>query len=247
MTALAALTERVVINTVRDLDLVFAVLAPIGAYIGFTFILRNLIDTGGMSYPQYVLPITVIQAAVFSSITTADRAARDQASGFGVRLYTLPISTATPLMARMLYCFLRGVLSLVSALAVAFLFGFRMNGGPASIVLFVALTMALTMALSFGADAVGTRLCHIEAPSQLLLLPQMLLVLLSTGLAPTESFPDWLQPFIRNQPVSQVADALRALSVGNADHAILFSASAWCVGLLVVLSAYALRVQKRFQ
>ena len=45
-----------------------------------------MIDTGGMSYPQYVLPAVIVQAMLFGALTTADRAARDQLSGFGVRL-----------------------------------------------------------------------------------------------------------------------------------------------------------------
>ena len=57
---------------------------------------------------------------LFGALTTADRAARDQSSGFGVRLRTLPISVPTPLMARMLYCLIRGAIALVAAIAVAY-------------------------------------------------------------------------------------------------------------------------------
>jgi ABC-2 type transport system permease protein len=245
MTAIVALTERVVVNTFRDLDLPFAILTPVSAFIGFNLIMRNLIETGDMSYPQYVLPITVIQAAVFSSITTADRAARDEASGFGKRLYTQPISTATPLLARMLYCLIRTILGLLATLAVGYAFGFRFTGAPWQTALFIAIAIVFPMALSFGSDAVGSRLSHIEAPSQLLLLPQMLLVLLSTGLAPADAFPESVQPFVRDQPVSQVADAMRALSVGHAPAGLLISATAWSFGLLLLFGCYAVHVQRR--
>lgn len=245
MNALAALTERVVISTFRDLDLLFAILAPVATFVGLTFILRNVIDTGGMSYPQYVLPAIVIQAMVFSSMTTADRAARDQAAGFGVRLRTMPMPAAVPLMARMLYCLLRGVLGLVAALAIAYLFGFRMSGGWLYAAAFVVISLFLTIALSLGADATGTRLSHMEASSQVLLFPQLMLVLLSTGLAPLDSFPDWVQPFVQYQPVSQVAETLRGLSTGHVVSGNLAATLAWCVGLLTVFGFVALRMQRR--
>jgi len=245
MTAITALTERVVVNTIRDLDLPLAVLAPVVTFIGFNAILRNLIDTGGMSYPQYVLPITVIQAAVFGSITTADRAARDEASGFGKRLYTQPIPTVTPLLARMLYCLLRTTLGLMATAATGFAFGFRFGGSAWQTAAFIAIAIVFPMALSFGSDALGTRLSHIEAPSQLLVLPQMLLVLLSTGLAPADAFPDSVQPFVRDQPVSQLTSAMRGLSVGDVTPGQLASGAAWSVGLLLLFGWYAFRVQRR--
>jgi ABC-2 type transport system permease protein len=245
MTALPALTERVVLGTLRDADLLFAVLAPVACFVGFTLTLRNVIDTGGMSYPQYVLPAVVVQAMLFSAMTTADRAARDQLSGFGVRLQSLPISAAAPLTARMLYCLFRAAVTIVAATAIAYVFGFRMTGGFAYAVAFVILALTLSLALSLGADAMGSRVSSVEASSQLLVIPQLLLVLLSTGMAPAGSFPGWLGPFVRNQPVSQVTATLRGLAGGHVALTNLAISLAWCVGLLVAFGAIALRMQRR--
>jgi ABC-2 type transport system permease protein len=245
MTALVALTERVLRGTFRDADLLFAVLAPIACFVGFTLMLRNVIDTGGMSYAQYVLPAIVVQAMLFSAMTTADRAARDNLSGMGIRLQTLPIAAVVPLMARMTYCLLRGVITLAAALGAAYVFGFRMTGGIAYGIAFVLVALTLTLALSLGADAVGSRVKSVEASSQLMVVPQLLLVLVSTGMAPAASFPDWLGPFVRNQPVSQVTETLRDLAGGHIEFASLAVSLAWCLGLLVVFGAVALRMQRR--
>jgi ABC-2 type transport system permease protein len=245
MTALTALTERVMVATLRDQDLLFAVLAPVATFVGFTVTLRNLIDTGGMSYPQYVLPAVIVQAMLFGALTTAERAARDQRPGFGVRLRTLPISAAAPLIARMLYCLIRGALALVAAIAVAYLFGFRMTGGPVYTAAFVFIVLLLTLALSLGADATGCLGWKMDAASQLLLVPQLLLVLLSTGMAPVTSFPDWLQPFVQYQPVSQVTETLRGFTGGHFVGSNLATSLAWCVGLLVIFGAIAMRMARR--
>lgn len=247
MTALAALTERVVLSTLRDRDLLFAILAPVVTFVGFTLVLQNVIDTGGMSYAQYVLPAVVVQAMLLGAMTTAERAAKDQRPGFGVRLRTLPISAVVPLMSRMLYCLFRGALALVAAIAVAYVFGFRMAGGLLYAAAFVVVALLLTLALSLGADATGSLGWKMDAASQLLLVPQLLLVLLSTGMAPAEAFPDWLEPFVRHQPVSQVTETLRGFAGGHVVGSNLAASLAWCLGLLAVFGAIALRMQRRTQ
>lgn len=245
MTALVALTERAVVASVRDRDLLFAVLAPVVIFVGFTFGLQNVIDTGGMSYPQYVLPAVIIQAMLMGVLTSAERAASDQRAGFAVRLRAFPIPVAVPLMARMLYCLFRGVLSLIAAFTVAYIFGFRMMGGFGYAVAFVVVVLLLTLALSLGADATGSYGRKLDAASQLLLIPQLLLVLLSTGMAPAEAFPDWLEPIVRYQPVSQVTETLRGFANGDVVASNLLTSLAWCVGLLVAFGAIAMRMQRR--
>ena len=245
MTALVALTERAVIASVRDRDLLFAILAPVVIFVGFTFGLQNVIDTGGMSYPQYVLPAVIVQAMLLGVLTSAERAASDQRAGFAVRLRAFPIPAVVPLMARMLYCLFRGVLSLIAAFTVAYVFGFRMTGGFVYAVAFVVVVLLLTLALSLGADATGSFGWKLDAASQLLLIPQLLLVLLSTGMAPAEAFPDWLEPVVRYQPVSQVTETLRGFASGDVVGSNLVTSLAWCVGLLVLFGAIAMRMQRR--
>lgn len=256
MTALVALTERMVLGALRD-DLPFALLAPAGNFVVFNFALRNVIDTGEMSYPQYLLPVIIVQTMLLGALTTVDRAARDQGSDFGVRLRTLPISAVVPLTARMLYCLLRGALALLAAIAVGYMFGFRMSGGFFYAAAFAVLVLTLTLALSLGADAAGAGIAGAGiagaeigssgAASQLLLVPQLLLVMLSTGMAPADSFPDWLHPFVRYQPVSQVTETLRGFATGHVVVSNLATSLAWCVGLLVVFGGFAVRMQRRTQ
>ena len=245
MTAVAALTERQVRASVRNLDIVFAVLVPVLTFVGFTVGLRNVIDTGGISYPQYILPAVVVQAMLFGALNTTDLAATERSSEFGVRLRTFPISAYAPMMARMLYCLIRGSLALIAAFAIAYPFGFRLDGGLLFGAAFVLLALVLTLALSFGAEATGTRAKRSDTSSQLLLIPQLLLVLLSTGMAPVESFPGWVQPFVEYQPISQITDTLRGMAIGTVETANVMTTVAWCTALLVGLGYLALQGQGR--
>ncbi|GCA96604.1 ABC transporter permease [Mycolicibacterium sp. NCC-Tsukiji] len=243
MTAFALLTGR----TLRRgwLDLVFAVLVPFSGMIGLTVLLRDVIVTGQMSYAQYVLPAMVVQAMLFGALTTTDRAASEKASGLSARMRTLPISPYAPLMARMAYSLVRGVLALAASLLGAYLFGFRLTTGFGYTAAFVVLALTLTLAVSFGADATGTKSERTEVASQLLMIPQLILVLLSTGLAPVDAFPSWLHGFVQYQPVSQITDTLRGFTTGDIAMGNLGTSLVWCVGMLVVFGAIAVRLQGR--
>ncbi len=245
MTALVALTERVVLSTIRDLDLPFAILVPAGLFIGFNIGLQNLIDTGEMSYAQYVLPIVIVQVVLLGALTAADRAAREQWSELGLRLRTFPMLAVAPLMARMLYSVIRGVVVIVAAIATASVFGFRMAGGYVYSAAFVLLTLTLTLALSLGGDALGAQISRSEASSQLLMVPQLVLIVVSTGMAPADAFPDWLHPFVHYQPVSQVTETLRGLADGNVVGSNLATSLAWCIGMLVLFGGLAVWSQRR--
>ncbi len=249
MTAVAALTERIVRGALRE-DLPFAFAVPAGQFVIFNFALQNVIDTGASSYSQYILPVIIIQFTLLAALISVDQAARDQQSGFGVRLRTLPIPFVAPLIARMLYSILRGALALAAAIAVGYLFGFRLTGGFLYGAAFAALVLAFTLAISLGADATGSRMAGSAisrngTTSQLLLVPQMLLIMMSTGLAPAEAFPGWVQPFVRYQPVSQLTETLRAFASGHVAFSNLMTSMAWCLGLLAVFGTIAVRMQRR--
>ena len=131
-------------------------------------------------------------------------------------------------------------------------FGFRMLGGPGYLAAFIFFVLALTLALSLAADATGVRISTAAigrngGSSQILLLPQMMLVMLSTGMAPVDSFPNWLHGFVRYQPVSQVTDALRGLAAGQVAVSSAASSLAWCLGLMVLFGVLAVRMQRRMQ
>lgn len=243
MTALSALTRRSVLGTLRGGDLVFAIGGPIAFFVCFDITLRNVIDTGTMSYAQYILPVIVVQAMIFTAMTTADRSARDHLSGMGIRMRSLPISALAPVTARMLSALVRAGAAMVGAIMIGYLFGFRFSGGVVGVVAFVGIALLLSLGLSLGADALGSLAGSAEEAGQTLLIPQLLLVMLSTGIAPVQAFPSWLGPFVEHQPVSVIAGTLRGLAIGEYHHIAL--SVAWCLGLLVVFGAIAVRMQRR--
>lgn len=245
MNALAALTQRSLTSSLRDGGLTFEIVSPVLYLAGFSVALHGLIDSGEMSYQQYLVPGVVVQSMIFVALFTADRAARDRQMHFGDRLRTLPIATSTPVTARIAATLVRAALILSVAMIAGYAFGFRMTGGFGFFVAFVAMALLLCLAVALGSDALGSSTKSAQGATHLLFVPQLLLFMLSTGIAPEKTFPNWLRPFVRNQPVSQVAETLRGLATGRVAMGNLAASLCWCVGMVLVFGAITLRLQRR--
>lgn len=245
MSALAALTERSLTSSVRDGGMVFEVLSPVAYLAGFSVALGGLIETGPISYVHYLVPAVVVQSVIFVGLYAADRAARDRQTSVGVRFTTLPISAAAPVTARMVATLMRAVLALLVAIGAGYAFGFRMTGGPGFALAFGLMALFLCLGVALGSDALGSSATSLQAITPVLFVAQVLLFLLSTGIAPEETFPGWLRPYVRNQPVSQVAETLRGLASGDVVVSNLATSLAWCVGMVLIFGAISLRMQRR--
>lgn len=245
MSALAALTERSLMASVRDGGMIFELLSPVAYLAGFSVSLHGLIDTGHISYSQYLVPAVVVQSVIFVGLLTADRTARDRMTAVGERFATLPITAAAPVTARTVATLMRAALALFVALIAGYAFGFRMTGGPGYVVAFVTIALLLCLGVTLGADALGSGATSLEAIMPILFVPQVFLFMLSTGIAPERTFPGWLRPYVRNQPVSQTAETLRGLATGHVVITNLTASLAWCGGMILVFGAITLRLQRR--
>ncbi|UXA04251.1 ABC transporter permease [Mycobacterium sp. SMC-2] len=245
MSAMGALTERSLMSAARDGGMIYEVLSPIGYLAGFAAALHGLIDTDRVSYSQYLVPAVVVQSMISIALLTGDRAARDRLHALGQRLATLPIPAAVPVSARMVATLMRATLALSVAMVASYAIGFRMTGGLRYALAFVLAALLLCLAVGLAADALGSGASSLEGVSHILFVPQLLLFMLSTGIAPERTFPGWLRPYVRNQPVSQVTETLRGLARGHVAVGTFVAGMAWCVGMMLVFGAITLRMQRR--
>ncbi|MBB5912902.1 ABC-2 type transport system permease protein [Nocardia transvalensis] len=239
----SALSGRNVRATLRQGDVVLALFQPMVFFICFYVPLRKSLEAPGVDYAQYLLPVIAVFAMFFTSMFAGDRAAREVVGGMATRLRSMPVPPWIPVSARMSASLLRTVTALVGALIIGTIFGFRFQSAGAA-VLFVVLVLAFGAALVFATDALGTVTRNSELSGTVLFGPQLLLILASTGFVPAEGFPGWIQPFVRNQPVSQITAALRGLADGRYVSE-LGVAVAWIVGLLVIGAVLAVRAEGR--
>ena len=106
---------------------------------------------------------------------------------------------------------------------------------------FCLLVLLIGAALAFIGDLIGIVTQNPEATAPVMLVPQVTLGLASVGLQPVERFPEWIQSFVRNQPLSQFVYALQALAGDTTPAApevtwsVIGPAVIWVAGTLVVV------------
>ncbi len=231
----AALTGRNLARLQRNpASLVGAVATPAVFFAGFFVVMRKILEAQGVDYEQFLPPAIVVQAMIFVAMSSAYFVADDREKGMADRLRSLPLAAGVPIAARVGADLARASISLVVVLALGFAVGFRFAAGPGPALGFVlvALAFAAALALAFGFLALVAR--RPEAAVQGLSLPYIFLFMLSVAFVPAQSFPGWLEPIVREQPVSRVIDALRVLSAGGPTASDLVVATAWIAGIGLV-------------
>ncbi|MEV6768181.1 ABC transporter permease [Nocardia sp. NPDC051030] len=245
------LTLRLIIPAVTTGEILTAIAAPATFSVSFYIPLNRVMTfagTGFSSYAQFLAPIVILQAAAFTAISAAFRAATDMVSGLDRRFDAMPIHPLVPTAARMSANVFRLLIGLVSAVVCTHLIGFRFVDGTAHTLGFLALGLLIGIAFSLGADVIGTVTKSPEATTQMLVLPPLILGMLSTGLAPAKQFPHWVQPFVRNQPVSQFAYGLRALGgdklgkAGEVTWSLMGPPLLWAAAIIVVSLYFTVRL-----
>ncbi len=237
------LTVRMVTPSLRNGEVATLAAGSIMFTIGFYIPLKKITGaaTGMSSYAQFLTPMVVIVAITFAAVSAAFRSATDAGLGINRRFKAMPIPPLTPLASRMAASLYRCAIALTVSLICGYVIGFRFHGGIADTVAFLLLALLVGGALSLLGDLIGTATENPEATTHLILLPQLIFGFLSVGIQPAERFPEWIQGFVRNQPVSQFVYALRALAgdttptAPQVTWAVIGPALIWAVGMIVVL------------
>ncbi|UQE75953.1 MULTISPECIES: ABC transporter permease [unclassified Gordonia (in: high G+C Gram-positive bacteria)] len=235
----AALTARGLRSAHKQGEFTIAVVMPIVFALGFYLPLRLIMADRGVDYGQFLMPIIVLQAVAFTAVAAAQRATLDRLRGMTRRLASMPVRPLVPLSARMTTSLVRSAISITVALVFGTLLGFSFDGGPVDTAGFLAFSLAVGLVLAIGADSLGLVARNPESTSQLLVLPQLVLGMLSTGFVPESSFPGWAQPFARNQPISHFAATMRDLAAGDPHWATARPALIWLAALAAVFIAAA--------
>lgn len=242
------LTIRLIGPTLRNGEVLTAAVASAVFTAGWYIPLNELMGprTGMSSYAQFLMPLIALQGISFASVTGALRAATDSVKGVNRRFEAMPIPALTPLGARMSAGLYRCVIGTTAALICGYVIGFRFHRGIEYAIAFCVLLLLVGIVLSFLADFLGTRSRNPEATAQWLVLPQLIFGLLSVGIQPVQAFPDWIEPVVRNQPISQFIFVMRALAgdkTGVAEPitwSLVAPSVAWIVGTMVVMVPLAL-------
>lgn len=217
---------------------------PIAFLLLFVYVFGGAIESGSDSYVTYLLPGILLITIASGIAYTAYRLFLDMTSGIFERLHSMPISRSSVLWAHVLTSLVANLISLVVVVLVALLMGFRSSAGPLAWLAVAGILLLFTLALTWLAVIPGLTASTMEGASAFS-YPLMFLPFLSSAFVPTASMPGPVRAFAEHQPVTSIVDAIRALFAGTPVGSDIWIALAWCVGILLVTYAFAMRIYHR--
>ncbi|MGD0926869.1 MAG: ABC transporter permease [Streptosporangiaceae bacterium] len=222
------------------------ILMPIVFLVLFLFVFGGVVAGSTHAYLELLLPGLVAQMAVFATMGLGTALCEDIHKGVFDRFRSLPIARSAPLVGAVLGDTARFCVVMVVLTGFGSLLGFRFHTGVLPVLAAFALAYVFYLAVCWISVLIGLVAPSPETVQGIAFIFIMPLVFGSSILMPsTQSMPGWLQAWVKVNPVTSLADAVRGLTVGGpvASHAMY--ALAWAAGIVVVAFPLAMRMYRR--
>jgi len=187
-------------------------LQPIIFTLMFTYIFGGAISGDIQSYLPVIIPGILVQTVITTSIVTGVQLREDMDKGVFDRFKSLPIARIAPLAGALLADTIRYTIATVLTLVMGYIMGYRPDGGldhvalAALLVVFCAWSISWIFAF-FG--VIARTASSVQGISMIVLFP---LTFLSNAFVPVDTMPNWLQWFVKINPVSHLVTAVRELT-----------------------------------
>ena len=229
----------------RSLDTIITVtFMPIAFLLLFRYVFGGAIRTGTANYVNYLMP-GVLLIAIASGISyTAFRLFNDLQGGIFERFHSMPIARSAVLCGHVLTSLVSNAISVVIIVLVGLIMGFRASAGVLAWLAVAGILVLFTLALTWVAVVAGLSASTTDGAVGFS-YPLVFLPFVSSAFVPTGTMPGPVRAFAEHQPVTVIVNTLRALLAGDPVGHGIWIALAWCVGILVVAYAFAMRSYRR--
>src|SRR6201987_6183109 len=203
-------------------------LMPIVFLVLFLYLFGGAVAGSTQAYLELLLPGLVAQIALFASTGLGAALFEDIHKGVFDRFRSLPIARSSPLVGAVLGDTVRFCVAMFVLTGFGVVLGFRFHTGVLPVMAAFALAYVFYLAICWisvliGLVAPGPQ--TVQGISFIFLMP---LVFGSSILIPTTStLPGWLQAWVKVNPVTSLADAVRGLTVGGPVATHVLYALAW--------------------
>ena len=226
-------------------QLVGMTVQPLMFLLLFVFVFGGAISGSTTAYLQFVLPGLLVQGIGFGTATTAIGLNADFQHGLIDRFRSLPMARSAVVAGRILADVVRTGWSTLIITGVAVGLGFRFHGGAAGVAGAVLLVLALGVGMCWVMAFLGVALRSAESVQTAGFMIIMPLTFASSVLVPAGSMPGWLQAFVRINPISVFAAALRGLMLGGPVAIPVLQSAAWIDGLCLVFGTLTVSCYRR--
>ncbi|MEE6452386.1 ABC transporter permease [Gottfriedia acidiceleris] len=211
-------------------------LQPIIFTLMFTYIFGGAISGNVKSYLPVIIPGILVQTVITTSIVTGVQLREDMDKGVFDRFKSLPIARIAPLAGALLADTIRYTIATVLTFTMGYIMGYRPEGGLGYVVLAGLLVILCSWAISwifafFG--VIARTASSVQGISMLALFP---LTFLSNAFVPVDTMPNWLQWFVKINPISHLITAVRNLTnTGTAGSDLIIS----LIGAALIVAIFA--------
>ncbi|MCX5044008.1 ABC transporter permease [Aldersonia sp. NBC_00410] len=235
-------TKRLLMTWTRSPGTLFqVVLYPVLTMLMLRIVLGDSV-TAATGRPSIygTVPMMTLIAAMSGATVSALGLSMEKSSGLLGRFWTMPMHRASGLMGRLIAEGLRVFLTTVVIVVAGVALGFRFEQG------FLAALGLLCLPVVFGvgfAVFVTSLVAYVDGIllANVIGIMVTLLMFFNTGFVPAQAYPEWLQGFVENQPMSCAIDAMIGLSLGGPVAEPLMKTIIWSAGLFVVFLVPAVR------
>jgi ABC transporter DrrB family efflux protein len=230
----------------RPMYVGYLFLQPVIFVLLFRYVFGSAINTGRVSYVNFLIPGIIVMTAVFGALTTGLGLTEDLAAGVVDRFRSLPIARSAVLIGRTAADLATNAVTLLVMLLIGFAVGFRPSQPAYQVALAFALVLAFAYVFSWISVFVGVSVRNAEAAQSVGFIWVFPLVFASSAFVPTAHMPGVVHTFADINPVTLVVNAARALTIGHGDAlAPALGTLAWLAGLLLVFVPLAVRGFRR--
>ena len=240
------MARRNVIGMIRTPQVIaFLTVQPIIFVLLFRYIFGGSIHIPGVSYVNFLVLGLIVQTVAFSSQTTAVALSDDLHKGLIERFRSLAMTRSAILAGRGLSDMIRYAFASLLMIGIGYIVGLRLHTSAiefaAAIGLLMLFGLAMTCLMAFLAFSVKSGEAAVAASFPLL----GLLIFPSNVYASPATMPQPLHAYAAHQPVSAVADAVRALLLGAPTASRMLTALAWSLGIALVFGTLAVRQYRK--
>lgn len=187
-------------------------LQPIIFTLMFTYIFGGAISGDVQSYLPLIIPGILVQTVITTSVVTGVQLREDMDKGVFDRFKSLPIARIAPLAGALLADTIRYTIATGLTFTMGYIMGYRPEGGLGYVILAGLLVIICSWAISwifafFG--VISRTASSVQGISMIILFP---LTFLSNAFVPADTMPDWLQWFVKMNPISHLVTAVRDLT-----------------------------------
>jgi ABC-2 type transport system permease protein len=229
------LSKRSILHIVRSFDQIMSlIMFPVMFMLLNRYVLGGAINTGGVSYANWLFAGILVQTLAFGANYTTINLAVDMKEGIVDRFRSLPMNNAAVVVGHIIADLFRNVISGLIIVAVGFAIGFRPNATIFEWLSVAGLCVLFTLAISWLSAILGLLVKSLEAAQWMGFIIIFPLTFVSSALVPIETMPKGLQVIAENQPLTQVIDAVRSWLVGTEmNNAALYSVI-WCTAIIII-------------